>query len=69
MDIFTFRHTLAFSSLFLGRESGKHPGEMTITVGVDWAGCLMLLLSCIILILSVRKLTRFAPGEEEGIHE
>lgn len=27
----------------------------------------MLLLSCIILILSVRKLTRFAPGEEEGI--
>lgn len=46
---------------------GKASWRMTITVGVDWAGCLMLLLSCIILILSVRKLTRFAPGEEEGI--
>lgn len=46
---------------------GEASWRMTITVGVDWAGCLMLLLSCIILILSVRKLTRFAPGEEEGI--
>lgn len=46
---------------------GKASWRMTITVGVDWAGCLMMLLSCIILILSVRKLTRFAPGEEEGI--
>ncbi len=47
--------------------SGEASWRMTITVGVDWAGCLMLLFSCIILILSVRKLTRFAPGEEEGI--
>ncbi|MCD7994752.1 MAG: GHKL domain-containing protein [Clostridia bacterium] len=46
---------------------GKTSWRTTITVGIDWAGCLMLLFSCIILILSVRKLTRCAPGEEDGI--
>lgn len=64
-------HVSTSPSLFPVYSWGVNPGEaswrMTITVGVDWAGCLMLLLSCIILILSVRKLTRFAPGEEEGI--
>ena len=64
-------HVSTSPSLFPVYSWVVNPGEaswrMTITVGVDWAGCLMLLLSCIILILSVRKLTRFAPGEEEGI--
>ena len=64
-------HVSTSPSLFQVYSWVVNPGEaswrMTITVGVDWAGCLMLLLSCIILILSVRKLTRFAPGEEEGI--
>lgn len=64
-------HVSTSPSLFPVYSWGVNPGEaswrMTITVGVDWAGCLMLLFSCIILILSVRKLTRFAPGEEEGI--
>lgn len=43
------------------------PWRMTITVGVDWAGCLTLLFSCIALILAVRKLTCCAPGEDDGI--
>ena len=64
-------HVSTSPSLFPVYSWVVNPGEaswrMTITVGVDWAGCLMLLLSCIILILSVRMLTRFAPGEEEGI--
>lgn len=64
-------HVSTSPSLFPVYSWVVNPGEaswrMTITVGVDWAGCLMLLFSCIILILSVRKLTRFAPGEEEGI--
>ena len=64
-------HVSTSPSLFPVYSWVVNPGEaswrMTITVGVDWAGCLMLLLSCIILILSVRKLNRFAPGEEEGI--
>lgn len=64
-------HVSTSPSLFPVYSWVVNPGEaswrMTITVGVDWAGCLLLLLSCIILILSVRKLTRFAPGEEEGI--
>ena len=64
-------HVSTSPSLFPVYSWVVNPGEaswrMTITVGVDWAGCLMLLLSCLILILSVRKLTRFAPGEEEGI--
>ena len=64
-------HVSTSPSLFPVYSWVVNPGEaswrMTITVGVDWAGCLMMLLSCIILILSVRKLTRFAPGEEEGI--
>lgn len=64
-------HVSTSPSLFPVYSWVVNPGEaswrMMITVGVDWAGCLMLLLSCIILILSVRKLTRFAPGEEEGI--
>ena len=64
-------HVSTSPSLFPVYSWVVNPGEaswrMTITVGVDWAGCLMLLLSCIILILSVRKLTRFAPGAEEGI--
>ena len=64
-------HVSTSPSLFPVYSWVVNPGEaswrMTITVGVDWAGCLMLLLSCIILILTVRKLTRFAPGEEEGI--
>lgn len=64
-------HVSTSPSLFPVYSWGVNPGEaswrMTITVGVDWAGCLMLLFSCIILILSVRKLTRFAPREEEGI--
>ena len=64
-------HVSTSPSLFPVYSWVVNPGEaswrMTITVGVDWAGCLMLLLSCIILILSVRKLTRFAHGEEEGI--
>lgn len=64
-------HVSTSPSLFPVYSWVVNPGEaswrMTITVGVDWAGCLMLLLSCIILILSVRKLTRFVPGEEEGI--
>ena len=64
-------HVSTSPSLFPVYSWVVNPGEaswrMTITVGVDWAGCLMLLLSSIILILSVRKLTRFAPGEEEGI--
>lgn len=64
-------HVSTSPSLFPVYSWVVNPGEaswrMTITVGVDWAGCLMLLLSCIILILSVRKMTRFAPGEEEGI--
>ncbi len=64
-------HVSTSPSLFPVYSWVVNPGEaswrMTITVGVDWAGCLMLLLSCIILILSVRKLTRFAPGEKEGI--
>ena len=64
-------HVSTSPSLFPVYSWVVNPGEaswrMTITGGVDWAGCLMLLLSCIILILSVRKLTRFAPGEEEGI--
>ena len=64
-------HVSTSPSLFPVYSWVVNPGEaswrMTITVGVDWAGCLMLLLSCIILILSGRKLTRFAPGEEEGI--
>ena len=64
-------HVSTSPSLFPVYSWVVNPGEaswrMTITVGGDWAGCLMLLLSCIILILSVRKLTRFAPGEEEGI--
>ncbi|MCH1951451.1 GHKL domain-containing protein [Enterocloster sp. OA13] len=47
----------------------NHEGawRTTITVGVDWAGCLMLLISCIVLILAVRKLTRCAPLEDDGI--
>lgn len=64
-------HVSTSPSLFPVYSWVVNPGEaswrMTITVGVDWAGCLMMLLSCIILILSVRMLTRFAPGEEEGI--
>ena len=64
-------HVSTSPSLFPVYSWVVNPGEaswrMTITVVVDWAGCLMLLLSCIILILSVRMLTRFAPGEEEGI--
>lgn len=64
-------HVSTSPSLFPVYSWVVNPGEaswrMTITVGVDWAGCLMLLFSCIILILSVRKLTRFTPGEEEGI--
>ena len=64
-------HVSTSPSLFPVYSWVVNPGEaswrMTITVGVDWAGCLMRLLSCIILILSVRMLTRFAPGEEEGI--
>lgn len=43
------------------------PWRMTITVGVDWAGCLMLIFSCAVLILAVRKLTRCAPGVDDGI--
>ena len=64
-------HVSTSPSLFPVYSWVVNPGEaswrMTIMVGVDWTGCLMLLLACIILILSVRKLTRFAPGEEEGI--
>ena len=43
------------------------PWKTTITIGVDWAGCLMLLISCILLVLAVRKLTRCAPLEDDGI--
>lgn len=64
-------HISTSPSLFPVYSWVENPGaaswRTTITVGVDWAGCLMLLFSCIILILAVKKLNRFTPGEEEGI--
>lgn len=64
-------HVSTSPSLFPVYSWVENPGEaswrMTITVGVDWAGCLMLLFSCIILIMAVKKLNRFSPGEEDGI--
>lgn len=39
----------------------------TVVVGLDWPGCLMLLLSCVVLILSTRKLASKARRDVEGI--